>query len=59
MIWVESAGPPWVITTIKSAELAIQTALSRMVMAMVGARKGSVIEKKRLIGPAPSISAAS
>ena len=37
----------------------IQTARSRSVMAMVGARNGTVMDAKRCSGPAPSISAAS
>ena len=46
-VWVRSAGPPPVMTMMRSAKFAIQTVRSSTVMAMVGARKGRVIDQKR------------
>ena len=53
------AGPPPVMTTIRSAKFAIQMVRSSTVMAMVGARKGRVTWRNRCHAPAPSIAAAS
>src|SRR5262245_33598788 len=58
-VFVEPAGPPSVITYIRSAKVAIQMVRSITVIAIIGARNGSVTLVKRCQGVAPSIAAAS
>src|SRR5471030_3398278 len=58
-IEVEFAGPPTVMTTIRSAKLAIQMVRSITVMAIIGARNGSVTFLNCCQPVAPSIEAAS
>src|SRR5688572_10049473 len=58
-IEVEFAGPPSVITTIRSAKFAIQMVRSITVMAIIGARNGSVTLQNCCQPVAPSIAAAS